>query len=76
MSELSPSIEVDGETDLILHAGSIWITVGNISVYVKKTDEGVVVDMYPKGHEASDGLLLGAIWVTFEEAEMPDSEDE
>jgi hypothetical protein len=26
---------------------SVWITVGNISVYIKRNDEGVSVDLYP-----------------------------
>jgi hypothetical protein len=33
---------------------SCWITVDNISVYIVRTDEGVVVDLFPKGGEADE----------------------
>lgn len=46
---------------------SVWITVGNISVYIKREDEGVAVDLYPLNDEMSDSLA-GA-WLTFAEAE-------
>lgn len=36
---------------------SVWITVGTISVYVRRTDEGVVVKLFPKGDEAEDPPL-------------------
>jgi hypothetical protein len=32
----------------------VWVTVGNISVYIKRTDEGVVVDLFKLGHEDQD----------------------
>lgn len=35
---------------------SIWISVENISVYVKRADEGVIVDLYAKGGEADSSL--------------------
>lgn len=38
-------------------AQSIWITIGNISVYVRRTDEGVAVDLYPKGYEMEDSIV-------------------
>lgn len=44
-----------------------WITVGNISVYLKRTDEGVVVDLYPKGDEFSEPLA--STYAYFAEAE-------
>ena len=31
--------------------GRCWITVGNLSVHIVKTDEGVVVDIYPLNKE-------------------------
>jgi hypothetical protein len=45
---------------------SVWITVGNISVYIKRNDEGVSVDLYPLDDENSD--FLAGCWLTFAEA--------
>jgi hypothetical protein len=58
-----------GETDYELrpHCDSIWITVNNISVYIKRNDEGVSVDLYPLGLEMNDALA--STWLTFAEAE-------
>jgi hypothetical protein len=35
---------------------SVWISVENISVYVKRADEGVIVDLYKKGCEDEESL--------------------
>lgn len=37
--------------DYVLVDGAAWFTVKNIAVRIHCTDEGVVVDMYPNGHE-------------------------
>lgn len=37
----------------------VWITVRNISVYLRGTDHEVVVTMYPKGRETH--VLTGAL---------------
>ena len=55
------ALEVDGRDgcDYILKDGhrGCWITVGNLSTHLVKTDEGLVVDVYPKGDEGfSDPL--------------------
>ena len=49
----SLALEVPGsaENDYILNGESAWITVGNISVYIKKNDEGVSVDLFSKDDE-------------------------
>ncbi len=39
-----------------LQGGSAWISVGPHAVYLRKTDEGVVVDIYPQGDENSDSI--------------------
>ena len=59
-----------GCTDYTLHpdATSCWITVNNISVYLKRTDEGVVVDLYPKGREFG-GELIASTWALDNEGE-------
>lgn len=43
-----------------------WITVGNISVYLKHEDEGVVVDLYAEG--AEDRNSLASTYAFFQEA--------
>ena len=40
--------------DYELTEGSAWITVGTISLYIKKTDEGVEVEMYPLYDEGDE----------------------
>jgi len=46
------------ESDYYLkdNENSVWITVGDISVYVVRTDEGVVVDLYPLDNENAESL--------------------
>jgi len=44
-----------------------WITVGNLSVYIKKADEGVAVDIYPKDGE--DDESIAGTWALFQDAE-------
>jgi hypothetical protein len=61
---LTPS---ETSEDFELKEGSAWITVGNISVYIRKSDEGVAVDLFPVGDEMSDSLA--GTWLTFAEAE-------
>lgn len=46
---------------------SCWITVKNLSVYLKRTDEGVVVDIFVLGYEAEDPLA--STYAFFNEAE-------
>ena len=53
--------------DPVLEEGSCWITVGNISVYIKKGDDGVSVDLYPLGDEMASSLA--STWLTYAEAE-------
>ena len=45
--------------DYVLESDSVWITVQGFSVYIKKTDEGVVCDIYQKGREDED-CITGA----------------
>lgn len=65
------------DTDYILNprtAQSVWITVGNASVYVRQTDEGVVVDLYGLGQEANTESV-GSTYAHFAEL-VPDEEDQ
>lgn len=54
---------------------SLWITVGNISVYVVRTDEGVCVDLYAKEAEDMDEAHLAGCYAFFDEATEPKSEE-
>lgn len=51
---------------------SAWIGVDNISVAVRRTDEGVIVDCYAKGHE--DDAICGTGLMFDEAQEYLDSE--
>lgn len=57
------------DSDYVLPKGvdSIWITVDNISVHVRRTDEGVIADLYALGRE-TDPCLAGT-YAFFAEAE-------
>lgn len=35
---------------------SLWLTVGLASLHIKRTDEGVVVDLYAKGAEDEESV--------------------
>ena len=47
---------------------AVWITVGTISVHLKKGEEGVSVTLYPLGHEAEDSIT--ETWATYEEGKL------
>tara|TARA_B100000131_G_C17574164_1_gene392266 strand:- start:188 stop:379 length:192 start_codon:yes stop_codon:yes gene_type:complete len=59
-------LKVIDREDYELVSDSAWITVGNISVYIKKTDEGVSVDLFPLGEEMAESPA--GTWLTFAEA--------
>jgi hypothetical protein len=58
----------ENDNDYVLDEGarSVWITVDDISVYIHRTDEGVVVDLYALGVEADD--CLGSTYAFNDEA--------
>ena len=58
--------EGDPDYELSEDFKSCWITVNNISVYVRRTDEGVAVDLYPL--QGEDQEAIGGTWATFAEA--------
>ena len=54
--------------DVTLNKGeSCWVTVGNISVYLRSGDDGVSVTLYPLGKE--DEESIAETWATYGEAE-------
>jgi hypothetical protein len=66
VESILPSPDSEGG-DYALVGRSALVTVGNISVYIARTDEGVSVDLYPHGQEMADSLA--GTWATFAEAE-------
>lgn len=64
-----PVLKPASSTEYVLDekAPAAWVQVDNISVYVRRNDEGVSVDLYPVGHE--DAESLAGTWLTFGEAE-------
>ena len=64
-ASIRPSDDESRDTDCVLHGDSCWITVGDASVYLSKSDDGVSVDVYPLGKEM-DGSIIDA-WVTWDE---------
>lgn len=70
-------IWLDGNTDCEMtpDARHVWIGIKDFSVYIVKTDEGVVVDIFARGHE--DSGSLGSTYVFDQEAkEVINAEDE
>lgn len=64
---MSEEVVLQGEDAVLApEAGSQWITVGLVSVHVIRTDEGVVVDLYPLGCEAEPSC--GSTFMFEEEA--------
>lgn len=55
--------------DYVLKDGCAWFTVkGHFSVRIHETDEGIVVDVWVKGHEANDHALLASTYAFDDEA--------
>lgn len=52
----SPDVVLLGDRDYTLAGDQAWVTVKELSVRIKKTDEGVLVDIYPRGNEEADSI--------------------
>lgn len=67
--ECTGSLSHDDENDYTLRDGetSCWITVDNISVYIVRTDEGVVVDLFPRYLEME--CAIASTYAFFNEAQ-------
>lgn len=55
----APKIVADNAGDYVANLAkndSLWLSVGNASLYIKQTDEGLVVDIYAAGHEDAEPL--------------------
>jgi hypothetical protein len=70
---MTPAITLENITDnegndfVLAESESAWITVRNLSVYIRDTGEGVTIAIYPKGKEADDSI--DETWVLFNEGE-------
>jgi hypothetical protein len=45
------ALKNESETEYVLVDKSVWITVKGFSVYLTKTEEGMIVDVYAKNKE-------------------------
>ena len=70
MSALVPTSDDVDNTDYLLKDSypSCWITIGNISVYIRRVEEGVCTELYSLGCEDDDPI--SEAWVTFKEAQQ------
>lgn len=63
------ALVAEGSTDFKMvgpKQSSVYVTVENISVYIKRDDEGVSVDLFPLGREMEHSLA--GTWATYDEA--------
>ena len=70
--EKSGLLKMVEEGQYVLEEGSCWITVGNLSVFLKREEEGVKIDVYPLNDEMSKAIASS--FAFFEDAETEDGE--
>lgn len=63
-----PVLRTDSPEEFTLFGDKVWITVEKLSIHIHKTDEGVVVDIWPLGCEDADGPVAST-YAFFEEGE-------
>lgn len=68
MTKKEEYILLDGNKDCEItpEALSVWVGVKDFSIYIVKTDEGVVVDIFARGCEGDE--CLGSTYVFDQEA--------
>lgn len=68
---------LDGNKDCEMtpNARSVWIGVKDFSIYIVRTDEGVVVDIFARGREG-DGSLASTYAFDQEAKEVINAENE
>lgn len=57
------------EQDYTLHGPSCWITVGNVSVYIRHDDKYVIVELSPKGLEGGECAIGNMVYIAKEDAQ-------
>jgi hypothetical protein len=66
MAKLADTIQIESDTDLVLTKGSMWVTVGNLSVYIAKRNHGVKVEILPLNNET--GAAIASAYAYFSDA--------
>ena len=76
MTHKRKRVRLHEETDaeMASDADSTWISVKDFSIYIKKTDEGVVVDIYARGYEDCNSIASTYAFDT-EAEEVREEED-
>lgn len=74
-SELKTCLTQTGETDYLLNGASVWIGVGGISVYLRRIDEGVAVDLFPL-HEETEVPLASTYAYCYEGKDVSNPKDD
>lgn len=59
--------ENNADNEYTLNQDTVWITVNNLSLYIRKNDEGVSVDIFPVGFESEDPIA--GTWATYAEVD-------
>jgi hypothetical protein len=63
LNQTSEALSLTGTEgcDYTLNAGrSVWITVGDVSLYIRRVGNVVLVSAYPKGEDDGDELFSAA----------------
>jgi hypothetical protein len=74
MAKAPPRLDEESDAVLRKSAASTWITVDDFSIYIKRTPDGVAVDIYARDFE--DCNALSGCYALHEDAEeMREEED-
>lgn len=65
---MATKLEEATDYEMPVALNSVWITVNNVSVYIKRESHGVAVDLYPLNDENS--AMLSGCYITFEDAKL------
>lgn len=65
---MNNALKQDTETDYTLTAGGVWITAGNVSVWIRKSNRQVKVEMYRYCKDPNK-LLASAVATQIDERE-------
>ena len=68
---MSQNLLEDKDYELPAGQTSVWVGVDGFSVYIQRTDEGVVVDIYAKAREMDEAIASTWAHVNDLEQEEP-----
>lgn len=66
------ALKMAEEGQYVLEEESCWITVGKLSVFLKREKEGVLIDVYPLNDEM--GKAIASAYAFFEDAETEEGD--